>query len=32
MYIYNTKEDIDKLIMALNRANDMFKKWRSVKK
>lgn len=28
MYIYNTKEDIDKLIHALNKANDMFKKWR----
>ena len=28
MYIYNTKEDIDKLIYALNKANDMFKKWR----
>lgn len=28
MYIYNTKEDIDKLIYALNNANDMFKKWR----
>ena len=23
-----TKEDIDKLIMAINKANDMFKKWR----
>ena len=32
MYIYNTKADIDRLIMALNRANDMFKRWRSVKK
>lgn len=28
MYVYNTKEDIDKLIYALNKANDMFKKWR----
>ncbi len=28
MYIYNTKEDIDNLINALNKANDMFKKWR----
>lgn len=28
MYIYNTKEDINKLIYALNKANDMFKKWR----
>ena len=28
MYIYNTKEDIDKLIYPLNKANDMFKKWR----
>lgn len=28
IYIYNTKEDIDKLIYALNKANDMFKKWR----
>ena len=28
MYIYNTKEDIDKLKYALNKANDMFKKWR----
>ena len=32
MYIHNTKADIDRLIMALNRANDMFKRWRSVKK
>lgn len=32
MYIYNTKADIDRLIMALNKANDMFKKWRKVKK
>ena len=32
MYIYNTKADIDRLIMALNRANDIFKRWRSVKK
>ena len=26
-YIYNTKEDVDKLINALNKANDMFKKY-----
>jgi len=32
MYIYNTKADIDRLIMALNKSNDMFKKWRKVKK
>lgn len=26
-YFYNTKEDVDKLIMALNKAYDMFKKY-----
>lgn len=26
-YIYNTKEDVDKLINALKKANDMFKKY-----
>ena len=26
-YIYNNKEDVDKLINALNKANDMFKKY-----
>ena len=26
-YLYNTKEDVDKLINALNKANDMFKKY-----
>ena len=28
MYIYNTKADIDRLVLGLNKANDMFKKWR----
>ena len=26
-YFYNTKEDVDKLIAALNKAYDMFKKY-----
>lgn len=26
-YFYNTKEDVDKLVMALNKAYDMFKKY-----
>ena len=26
-YIYNTKEDVDKLVSALNKASDMFKKY-----
>ena len=27
LYMYNTKEDIDKLIIGLNKTYDMFKKW-----
>ena len=27
LYMYNTKEDIDKLINGLNKTYDMFKKW-----
>ena len=27
LYIYNTKEDVDKLVSALNKAYDMFKKY-----
>ena len=26
-YIYNTKEDVDKLVIALNKAYNMFKKY-----
>lgn len=26
-YFYNTKEDVDKLVNALNKAYDMFKKY-----
>ena len=26
-YVYNTKEDIDKLIEALYKTRDMFSKW-----
>ena len=27
LYMYNTKEDIDKLVIGLNKTYDMFKKW-----
>jgi cysteine desulfurase/selenocysteine lyase len=26
-YIYNTKEDVDRLIIALNKTEKMFEKW-----
>lgn len=26
-YLYNTKEDVDRLVQALNKAYDMFKKY-----
>ena len=26
-YIYNTKEDVDKLVLGLNKAYDMFSKY-----
>ena len=26
-YFYNTKEDVDKLVVALNKAYDMFEKY-----
>ena len=29
VYLYNTKEDIDNLVKALNKAYDMFKKYLS---
>ena len=30
VYIYNTKEDVDKLIAGLNKAYNMFKKYINV--